>query len=412
MSLVLILAKVLPEPSSSAAGSRILEIVQMCKNRGWKVAVASTAKASPFSEDLSALGIPFYPVELNNSSFDSFIRELSPQYVIFDRFSTEEQFGWRVAEQCPDTLRILDTEDLHGLRAARQEALNQKKTFSREYLINPIAFREIASIYRSDLSLIISNFEMQLLKDFFHVPEEMIFYLPFLVTPAKVPDLQRLPGYSARHGFMSIGNFLHEPNLDAVRYLHSAIWPFIRKQLPEAELFIYGAYTNDAVMQLNDAEQGFFVKGRVEHAGKAMREARVCLAPLRFGAGLKGKLFEAMLNGTPSVSTSIGAEGIQQEINWPGVIQNDAQKFADAAVELYTNQKKWELSVSKIHATLLQFKQSDFEYNFILKLETMLANLKSYRLKNFTGQMLNQQAFNSTKYMSLWIEEKSKKKDA
>ena len=73
---------------------------------------------------------------------------------MFDRFMVEEQFGWRVAEQCPNALRILDTEDLHCLRKGREKAIKDQALFDKSYLFNDISKREIASIYRCDLSLL------------------------------------------------------------------------------------------------------------------------------------------------------------------------------------------------------------------------------------------------------------------
>ena len=95
----------------------------------------------------------------------------------------EEQFGWRVAENCPSAIRILDTIDLHFLRKGREEAYKKSKNYTDEFLINDFTKREIASIYRCDLSLIISEFEMKLLQDKFNINSSLILYLPFLLSP-------------------------------------------------------------------------------------------------------------------------------------------------------------------------------------------------------------------------------------
>ena len=102
--------------------------------------------------------------------------------MIFDRFTIEEQFGWRVVEQCPNALRILDTEDLHCLRRGRRMAFKDGKAFDRSYLINDTAKREIASIFRCDMNLIISEVEMTILKEEFKVDEQLLLYLPFLIN--------------------------------------------------------------------------------------------------------------------------------------------------------------------------------------------------------------------------------------
>jgi len=405
---LLIIAKVLPEPKSSAAGSRMLQLINFFRESGWSVEMASVAKPGEFSIDLKTIEIPFHEIELNSSSFDAFIASLKPDAVLFDRFMTEEQFGWRVSQHCPEALRILDTEDLHGLRAGRETALKKNRVFVPEDLFNPIAFREIASIHRSDLSLIISEFEMNLLSNFFGVQSAQLFYLPFLIDDSELMPSEKSPTFSRRQHFISIGNFLHEPNLDAVKYLHKTIWPGIRKQLPEAELHVYGAYLPQSINDLHSKSNGFMVKGRAFNASEVLREARLLLAPLRFGAGLKGKLFEAMLNATPSITSHIGAEGLKGDGSWPGMITDHETEFINEAVEYYTNEKKWMEASANCIPTLSRFKKENFASTFLSLLEHAIKNLHELRTKNFTGAMLQQQQFYSSKYMSLWIEAKKK----
>lgn len=405
---LLILAKVLPEPASSAAGSRMLQVIDVFREGGWKVEMASVAKPGAYSVDVKKLGIPFHAIELNEPSFDTFIAEAKPEVVLFDRFMTEEQFGWRVREHCPQALLLLDTEDLHGLRAGRENAVKENRPFVAADLFNPTAFREIASILRCDVSLIISEFEMKLLKDFFCIQASQLFYLPFLLGPAELQPIEKSLSFHERRHFISIGNFLHEPNLDAVKYLHKTIWPGIRKQLPEAELHVYGAYLPPSIAQLHSEANGFIVKGRAHEAREVMRAARLLLAPLRFGAGLKGKLLEAMLCATPGICSSIAAEGMMGDGPWPGSIADDAEVFIREAVELYQNENKWMQASERCGPTLLPFERENFSGAFLSLIETCINNLKEHRSKNFTGALLQQQQFNSSKYMSLWIEAKNK----
>lgn len=409
---VLIIGKVWPEPKSSAAGSRMMQLVDVFLDQGWNINFASAANESEFSDDLNDLEIKKHNIELNNSSFDDFIKELQPNLVLFDRFTTEEQYGWRVAEHCPDALRILDTEDLHCLRAARQTALKEKRPFETSDLMSTVAKRELASIYRCDLSLIISEYEMQILADFFKVDPSILLYLPFLLEPLTEEEQSQWPDFLSRKNFISIGNFLHEPNWDAVLFLKQEIWPLIRKQLPDAELHVYGAYPSQKVLELNNSKEGFIIKGRAEDAASVMRQARVCIAPLRFGAGLKGKLIEAMLNGTPSVTTDIGAESMHGTLNWCGEIANTAQNLAEAALKLYRNEDLW-IQSRKNGTNIISriFNKSTHRSAFLSKLKSTQGTLTQHRLNNFTGAMLMQHTALSSRYMALWIEEKNKRKD-
>ncbi len=316
---LLILGTVWPEPESSAAGQRMMRLIELFSSANWSITFASTASKSNYSADLSHLGVQTVSVKMNSSSFDSFITELKPKAVLFDRFPVEEQFGWRVAEHCPDAIRILDTEDLHCLRRARAKSVRQNKPFDINYLLQQdAAKREVASIFRSDLSLIISEFEMDILARFFGVDISILHYLPFMLDAVSDEERKQWPSFKDREGFMTIGNFKHAPNWDSVQYLRTEIWPLIRNQMPSAEMCVYGAYPTDEAQSLHQPDTGFFIEGRAEDAKSVMKKARICLAPLRFGAGLKGKLAEAMQCGTPNVTTPIGAEGMAGEMEWSG----------------------------------------------------------------------------------------------
>ena len=407
---ILIIGKVWPEPSSSAAGSRTLQLINLFLEQNWQVSFACAASESDYSFDLKSIGIRSLHIVLNDSSFDDLVKNMQPNMVLFDRFTSEEQFGWRVAQNCPNALRILDTIDLHCLRLARKEAIKQNRDFSLLDLNSDFAKREIASIYRSDVSLMISDYEMDLLINHFNIESSLLLYVPFLLDPIIKKDNQ-WPSSSEREHFLSIGNFLHEPNWDAVLFLKQFIWPLIRKQLPKAEIHIYGAYPSKKVFDLNNLKEGFLIKGRADSLERVMKKTKVCLAPLRFGAGIKGKLIDAMQFGVPSVTTDIGAESMHGEFPWNGIIANQPHKFAEAAVELYTNEIKWQQAVEN-GAQILNnfFLKSNHSDLLIDKLLFLKNQLKSHRSSNFIGEMLMHHTVMGTKYMSLWIEAKNKLK--
>ncbi|SPZ87777.1 Uncharacterized protein conserved in bacteria [Sphingobacterium multivorum] len=118
---VLFIGLVWPEPTSSAAGFRMMQLIETFINRSYQITFASAAAKSPYSAPLQSLGIQEQTIVLNSNSFDEFIAQLKPDIVVFDRFMVEEQYGWRVAQHCPNALRVLDTEDLHFLRQARPD---------------------------------------------------------------------------------------------------------------------------------------------------------------------------------------------------------------------------------------------------------------------------------------------------
>ena len=406
---LLIIGFIWPEPKSSAAGSRMLQLILEFQKQGYKITFSTTAKKSKNAFNLQSISVDVKSIELNSSSFDDFIKVLQPNIVLFDRFMTEEQFGWRVAEHCPNAVRILDTEDFHGLRKGRAEALKNKEVFSIKHLHNDTTKREVASIYRSDLSLIISEAEIDILVNDLGVKEELLYYLPFLLHPTSDEDALSLPSFENRQHFITIGNFLHPPNFDSVLYLKNEIWPQIRKALPSTQLHIYGSYESQKVTQLHNEKDGFLVKGFTDSVDEVMQTARVCLAPLRFGAGLKGKLIDAMQNGTPCVMTSIAVEGMFASYNANGLVSDEPYDFANKAVTLYNDCSQFSTFQNNGFIILKErFNVNRFSAKFSNKIHNILQNFQQYRQRNFTGQLLMHQSLQSTKYMSKWIEAKNK----
>ncbi len=409
---LLIIGFVWPEPKSSAAGSRMLQLVKLFQSAHYEITFVTACAKTDNAFDLSTVGVKTENIQLNDSSFDVFIKKLNPQIVLFDRFMIEEQFGWRVAEQCPDALRLLDTEDLHFLRKGRHQALKDNALFDKSYLQNEFAKREIASILRCDMTFMISQVEVEILVNQFKIEEHLLYYLPFLLEPINASEaIKALPNFKERDHFITIGNFLHEPNFDAVKFLKSNIWPLIKAKLPKAEMHVYGAYPSQKVEQLNNQKEGFLIKGFTEDVNQVMQQAQVCLVPLRFGAGLKGKLIDAMQNGTPCVSTSIGAEGMYGSIiDTNAFIEDDPVAFAKQAVELFSNKIYWngkQKNGFMIINTL--YDKAIYTKDVLYRIETLITGLKTHRQQHFLGQVLMHHTMQSTKFMSKWIEEKNKK---
>src|SRR6056297_2554729 len=126
---LLVIGYIWPEPTTTAAGCRMQQLLDAFLTFGYDITFASTASKTEYSLDLATLGVNEVAIQLNHSSFDEFVKELSPNVVLFDRFMVEEQFGWRVAEFAPNALSILNTEDLHALRKSREEAHKKNLPF-------------------------------------------------------------------------------------------------------------------------------------------------------------------------------------------------------------------------------------------------------------------------------------------
>ena len=398
-----------PEPTSSAAGYRTLALLKAIINTpesDWQIHFACAAEKSEYCADLDSLSIHAHSISLNDASFDEFVIQLQPHIVIYDRFITEEQFGPRVHEHCPDAINILDTQDLHFLRRARQKALTSQQPLQ---LHSDDCIREIGAILRCDLSLIISSYEMHLLTHEFQISPRLLHYCPFMLTPG---SQLAFPSYEKREHFVMIGNFLHPPNWDAVLWSYQSIWPLIRKQLPEAQLHVYGAYPSEKVQQLHQPEKGFVIKGRAEDAIETLSQYRVNLAPLRFGAGIKGKIADGFVAQTPCVTTEIGQEGMADGLPWGGLVSDtieNEQQIAQHAVQLYQDKNLWTQCNKNGQAIIEQkFNEMHHAEAFIQQLLSLSSNLNEHRNHNFYGKILRHQLYRSQYFMSKWIEEKNR----
>lgn len=411
MKKALFIGHVWPEPSTTAAGHRMLQLLDAFQKFGYQITFASTAQKTEFSLDLGGMGIALVDILLNHSSFDVFISELSPDVVVFDRFMVEEQFGWRVAEFAPKAIRILNTEDLHGLRKAREEAHKKQEPFALDQWTNhPTTLRELASIYRSDLSLMISGYELTILQETLKVPENLLLHLPFMVKSISKQDYLQWPNFEDRKDFVTVGNGRHAPNVDSIQVLKTKIWPLIRKELPDAQIHVYGAYLPQQIMEMHHPEQGFLVKGWGEDIGDIMESARLVLAPIQFGAGIKGKLLDAMRHGAPSITTPIGAEGMHGNLPWNGTICQDWESFAKATITLYQNPVQWkEAQADGVVLVNTLYDKEKLQDQLQQTLETLHQNLDAHRNQNFIGRLLQHHTLASSKYIAKWIEAKNRK---
>ncbi|EGH32122.1 hypothetical protein PSYJA_25430, partial [Pseudomonas syringae pv. japonica str. M301072] len=241
---LLIIGYVWPEPRSSAASGHMMQLIQCFLEQDWQITFASPATEGEHRADLLGLGIREVHIALNDSSFDVFVSELQPDVVLFDQFMIEEQFGWRVEQQCPDALRILETSDFQSLRHARHQLLKDSLNSDcamavpgsaevaatqlfRQIASSDLAQREIASLYRCDLNLMTSDVEIALLSGSFGLPAALLHWCPLMIDA--MPDSFR--PFAERAHFLSIGNFRHAPNWDAVLWMKTVIWPLIRQQL-------------------------------------------------------------------------------------------------------------------------------------------------------------------------------------
>lgn len=396
-----------PEPLSSAAGVRTRELMCALQSAGWQITATSPSGDSKYQQELNALHVATITADPNHSSTtDSNLASLNPQLVIYDRFVMEEQFGWRARTLWPNALHVVDTQDLHSVRRARerlaQQGAPEEKILAPSFAdLGEDLLRELASLYRADGALVVSTWERDFLTQQLHFPPAKLLCLPFSTEIESNPI-----SFAERRGFCFLGNFRHPPNLDSVRWLLKEIWPKIRAELPQAELHLYGAYPPAEVSRFK-GENGVHAHGPVQNHRAALAQHRVLLAPLRFGAGIKGKVLEAWGTGTVVAGTALTFEGMGT-INQ--TTASDPNAFSKLAVELHENEQ---LCTQAQHAAFTlsreNFHRESLANTFLNFVSQNLSQLPQTREANLLGRILCHQHNNATKYFSRWIEAKNQR---
>eukprot|EP00913_Durusdinium_trenchii_P002649 g2452.t1 len=286
------------------------------------VTFASPARPGNSKGKLSAAnGVNCIRIKLNDEASVMSALEAAghPELVLFDGFNTEERFGHYVHQALPDAMRVLDMQDFHALRLGRERLIAAGVGATAVASFRPPADdedlqRELASIHRCDATLAISEEERTLLVERYGIPSWKVCAAPF--------------------GFSNISD--ERPSFSR----RDEVWPLVRQEVPDAVLNVYGANQTPEDAALDDPACGARVRGYCRSVESAMKSHKLLVAPLRFGAGVKGKVLEAMLHGLVVVTTPVGIEGIAPEREFPGY---DAQAFADVIVLALRDRHRWEV---------------------------------------------------------------------
>lgn len=411
---LLFLTQIWPEPKASAAHQRTMSLIEAFLDAGYAVTVSADSRETESTERLRERGCQCVRHAPNDSSFDAWVAALQPDLTIFDRFTTEEKFSWRVRNAYPASLRVLDTIDLHFLRGGREAAVKAGRSAEGNITwpelcrwAGDLLLRELAAIYRSDLSLLVSDYELALLRDTCSVPKELL-QLCRLIYPSAQATVRR-PLFSERRGFTMVGTFRHPPNEDALVYLKAQIWPGIKARLPQAELKVWGSHALPRHLVLSGP--GLSVEGFLPDVASGLAAARVNLAPLRYGAGIKGKVADGWAQGTPAVASPVAAEGMHENRPFGGLIAEGPEAFIEAAVRLHEDEGAWTKASEQGLALLQELYQPQQNTGLLLeRIEKLWVEREESRARNLFGAIVWQQGMRSTEYFSRWLEVKNRVK--
>lgn len=414
-----------PSWQQSAAGARSWEMLKRLAASCDGVTCVSPARInSPLAERLEKdLGVRLMQCLPNEKSAASQVvadslRDVEEAIAIFDRFYIEEMFGHIVASNVPHALRVLDTQDLHFLREARRRAVALGASLDEVcdvdwmlqsyHIADDSTYRELASIHRSDVVLVTSPIERQLLVDHCAVAATKLALAPLFYDNDE--DLHGAARqFESRRHLCMLGNFRHAPNVDAVAQLRDVIWPALANKLPkDVELHCYGAYATNEHLRMSRGS--FKVRGAVLDQFEALSRFRVLVAPLRFGAGLKGKIADAWRSRCAVVTTGIGVEGMTDRAGcFAGLWSNDLEnKFVALTVAAYTDEVLWTKCVRAGRRSLADLYDARENLDTLInRLRSDPAALDASRRADWISRVLWTQAFRATEYMSRYIELKA-----
>lgn len=378
---VLIIDACTPTPDQDSGSLDMFNLIRILLNAGYRVHFipqTNFVHFGKYTDVLQAMGAeciyaPYY------TSVSEYLSEHSEAFshVIIARLSVADAVFNEVATLAPNAARIFYTVDLHGLREVREAALasdQEKKKSAREAL-----WRELNFIRLSDLTVVLSEYEASYLRERELTNIAMLPLLRDYVRP------KNMLSYAERKDVVFIGGFSHNPNIDAVRWLHGEIWPLVQKEaakggLPHIKLKIVGSNMPEWIRDW--ATTDFEPIGFVENLSDVFGAARLSIAPLRYGAGLKGKVATSLGYGVPTIGTSIAFEGMPDQ----GLddIRFSADTAADIARELlrlYQDSNRWNAASSAGMDYVA--KHYSLQANAPI-VEAILAEAKSQRDKQIT----------------------------
>jgi GT2 family glycosyltransferase/glycosyltransferase involved in cell wall biosynthesis len=347
---ILVVHSELPLHDRHSGSLRLFRLLELLAAEGHAITFLARCGIGQerYTAQLTALGIDVLPLDrarlrergMRVAGPDLDFAELCARgrfdVALLSFYELAEQYLPLLRRCSPLTRVVVDTVDVHWVRERRGAELSgDRRALAAAERTRE---RERAVYSAADALVAVSEEDAGVLR-------ELAPGVPVAVVSnvhAEVPggDVGR-PGFSARDGLVFVANFAHAPNVDAILDFHARIWPLVRAGLPDVALSLVGTDPPEAVRALA-SDPAIEVTGWVESTEPYLDRARVSIAPLRYGAGVKGKIGEALSHGLPVVTTTIGAEGMGLVDGSHALVADSAEGFAEAVVSLHSDGALWE----------------------------------------------------------------------
>jgi len=330
---ILIVDEAVPQPDRDSASLRSFNLMKMLRQENAHVVFMATELAPPPQAlaALQGLGVEVWYPPFSQSP-PAWLSSQGARFavVLACRYHVAEKILPLARKHAPQARLVLDTIDLHYLRESRAAELAGNAALAKAAL--QTRQRELSVVTAADIVLVVSGTEREVLaRDAPASKVEVLSNLHEVAGPG-------LP-FAQRRDLVFVGGFRHTPNVDAVRWFVQDVLPLLRPRLPDAVFHCIGGDVPDSIAEL--AQEGLVIHGHVPSLETAMNGMRVAVAPLRFGAGVKGKVNLSMAHGQPVVATLCAVEGMHLQDGVDVLVADDAQAFADAVVRLYLDQELW-----------------------------------------------------------------------
>jgi glycosyltransferase involved in cell wall biosynthesis len=341
---ILVIDDHVPTPDRHAAGLRMLHLLLILHAQGHAVTfIPGDLKKLPgYAEPLQKSGIKtLYEPYLK--SVEEYLQKhgAALDIVILSRLKNARKFLEPARKHAPRAKIIFDTVDLYFLRNLREaELLGDAAALAEAELMRA---EEMFAMDGSDETWVVSTAEKELL-----AKEKPNVKVEIVTTVLEIPGCAK--PFSARRDLLFIGGFRHKPNVDAMIWFSTGVFPLVLQKLPDVKFHIIGGDAPESVAAL--ASENILVAGHRPDITEDFQNIKLSVAPLRFGAGVKGKINVSMSYGVPVVATTIAAEGMGLTPGEDVLVADDPQHFADAVAALYTSENLWErLSANGLEMT-------------------------------------------------------------